>query len=96
MLCCVVPTRFCAHPAPLHQPPAPSHAVLCCAVLSPSGSVHTLPRFTSPKVRSMLDMPDLKAYSDLASAYGNDNPDKLLRVAEQHMTTFSNVSHAIG
>jgi hypothetical protein len=58
--------------------------------------VHTLPRFTSPKVRSMLDMPDLKAYSDLASAYGNDNPDKLLRVAEQHMTTFSNVSHAIG
>ena len=44
----------------------------------------------------MLDMPDLKAYSDLASAYGNDNPDKLLRVAEQHMTTFSNVSHAIG
>lgn len=40
----------------------------------------------------MLDMPDIKAYSDLASAYGSDNPDKLLRLAEQHMTTFSSVS----
>ncbi len=59
-----------------------------------AGSVHTLPRFTSPKVRSMLDSPDIKSYSDLASAYGSDNPDKLLRVAEQHMTTFSNVSEA--
>lgn len=58
-----------------------------------AGSVRALPRFTSPKVRSMLDMPDMKAYSDLASAYGSDNTDKLLRVAEQHMTTFSNVSH---
>lgn len=57
-----------------------------------TGSVRPLPRFTSQKVRSMLDSPDIKAYSDLANAYGSDNPDKLLRVAEQHMTTFSNVS----
>jgi hypothetical protein len=61
---------------------------------SAAGSVRTLPRFTSPKVRSMLDMPDMKAYSDLANAYGSDNTDKLLRVAEQHMTTFSSVSHS--
>jgi len=57
-----------------------------------AGSTRALPRFTSPKVRSMLDMPDLKAYSDLANAYSHDNPDKLLRVAEQHMTTYSSVS----
>lgn len=63
---------------------------ICCC--GHAGSTRPLPRFTSPKVRSMLDMPDLKAYSDLANAYGHDNPDKLLRVAEQHMTTFSSVS----
>lgn len=54
--------------------------------------MRALPRFTSPKVRSMLDLPDIKAYSDLASAYGSNNTDKLLRVAEQHMATFSSVS----
>lgn len=61
-----------------------------------AGAVHSLPRFTSAKVRTMLDMPDMKAYSDLANAYGSDNPDKLLRVAEQHMTTYSNVSVLLG
>lgn len=68
--------------------------VVAAAAAAAAGSVHSLPRFTSPKVRSMLDMPDVKAYTDLGNAYGSDNPDKLLRVAEQHMTTFSNVSGA--
>jgi hypothetical protein len=40
----------------------------------------------------MVDMPDIKAYSDLGTAYSSDHTDRLMRVAEQHMTTFSAVS----
>jgi hypothetical protein len=40
----------------------------------------------------MIDMQDIKAYSDLGSAYSSDHTDRLMRVAEQYMTTFSAVS----
>jgi hypothetical protein len=42
-------------------------------------------------VKHLLDLPDVKAYADLATAYGHDSPERLTRVAEQHMGVFSTV-----
>eukprot|EP00879_Flechtneria_rotunda_P031253 GHRR01034123.1.p1 GENE.GHRR01034123.1~~GHRR01034123.1.p1 ORF type:complete len:356 (+),score=97.80 GHRR01034123.1:145-1212(+) len=58
-----------------------------------TGSVPPLPKFTSQKVRQMVENPEFKPYSDLANAYNSKNQDKLLRVAEQNTAAFSGDSN---
>lgn len=98
-LCCALQSRVVPSYASVCYIQAHTHTLspffACFVTLMHTllaGSLAPLPKFTSQKVRQLLDQPDVKPYADLASAYSSKNSDRLGRVAEQHAAAFNAVS----
>lgn len=64
------------------------------SALSP-GAFPPLPKFTSQKVRQLAESTDMKAYSDLVTAYNSKNTERLGRVADQHTAIYNSVSDLV-